>query len=258
AFGVVRTKMRGKKIVNISIVISFASPPFLMAIAYVMLLGPNAGYINRLLRYIAGSESERGPLDVFSLYGFAFLAIPAATALLYLGVMPVLVNMDSAMEEAARVGGATPLQTLKNITLPIMRPGILSEALLAFSKAFAMYAVPQVLGLDVLPISIRRALLVTNDFEEAATIALISSVFSMIVLYLYRRSIRTEAQFRTITGKGAKTVELELGALRHVFTIIGSLFAFFAAALPYTILVLISFMKVPARGLASGNFTLGN
>lgn len=258
AFGVARTGMRGKGLVNASIIVSFASPPFLMAIAYVLVAGPNNGYANLLIRWVTGSDSVRGPLDIFSLGGFVFLALPAATALVYLTLLPTLGNMNPALEEAARVGGAGPLQTLRTVTLPMMRPGILAGGLLAFSTALAMYATPHILGLDVLTVAIRRSLLVTGDFAEASTIAMVTSMFSLIVLFLYRRSIRYSARFQTISGKAFRPAEIDLGPWRHALTAIGAIFAFFAAILPYTLLIYTSFVRVPANGLTLDNLTLGN
>lgn len=258
AFGVARTGMRYKGLVNASIIISFASPPFLMAIAYVLVAGPNVGYANLLIRAVFGLDTNRGPLDIFSLGGFVFLALPAATALVYLTLLPTLGNMDPSLEEAARVGGAGPLETLRRVTLPMMRPGVLAGGLLAFSTALAMYATPHILGLDVLTVAIRRSLLVTGDFAEASTIAMVTSMFSLIVLFLYRHSIRYSARFQTISGKAFRPAEIDLGPWRHALTALGVLFAFFGAILPYSLLIYTSFVRVPSSGFTAGNFTLDN
>ena len=50
AFGVARTKMRGKGLVRATIIVSLISPDFLIAMAYIALAGPNAGYFNRIIR----------------------------------------------------------------------------------------------------------------------------------------------------------------------------------------------------------------
>lgn len=258
AFGVARTGMRGKSLVNASIIISFASPPFLMAIAYVLVAGPNSGYANLLIRAVLGIDTNRGPLDIFSLGGFVFLALPAATALVYLTLLPTLGNMDPSLEEAARVGGAGPFGTVRRITLPMMRPGILAGGLLAFSTALAMYATPHILGLDVLTVAIRRSLLVTGNFAEASTIAMVTSLFSLIVLFLYRHSIRYSARFQTISGKAFRPAEIDLGQWRHILTALGLSFAFFGAILPYSLLIYTSFVRVPTNGFTADNLTLDN
>lgn len=258
AFGVARTNMRGKTAVNIAVVISFASPPFLIALAYIFIGGPNAGYINIVLRFLLGLDIARGPFNIFSLYGFVFLALPSTVALVYLTLLPAFANMDPALEEASRISGAGAAETVWRISFPVMWAGMLAGGLLAFSTALAMFATPFLLEIDVLTVAIRRALLVTFNFGEAATIACVSVVLSMVVLYFYRRSLRADARYQTISGRGYRPAQLQLGASRHLLTALAWTYAVIGAFLPYALLVLISFTRTPSRGLVAENLTLSN
>lgn len=258
AFGVTRTNMRGKNVVRVAVMISFASPPFLMTLAYILLGGPNSGYLNTLLRWVFSLGIERGPLNIYSLWGFIFLAIPSAAALVFLILVPAFQNMDPALEEASRIVGYGPVATIWRISMPIMRAGILAGGFLSFSLALAMYATPHMLGIDVLTVAIRRSLLVTADFRQAATVSVITTFFSLAVLLLYRQSIKLGKRYETIGGRGYRPAELRLGWARHLFTFHGWAFAIVGAFLPYGVLLLLSFMRTPIRGLALDNLTLDN
>lgn len=258
AFGVARTQMQGKQLLRLAIIISFASPPFLMTLAYIFIAGPNVGYANLLIREIFGLTIDRGPLNIFSLPGFIVLALPNTIALVFIIMLPAFANMDAAMEEASRIAGAGKLRTILHITLPTMRAAMLAGGLLAFSTALAMFATPQMLGLDVLTVAMRRSIVISADFHEASTIAAVSASLSMAVLFLYRRSIAEGMRYQTISGKGFRATGIDLGAGRHIFTVIGLVYAIFGAFLPYTVMVMISFYKVPANGLTWSNLTFAN
>jgi iron(III) transport system permease protein len=201
-------------------------------------------------------ETSRGPFDIFSIYGFIFLALPGTVALIFLSLLPAFGNMDPALEEASRVAGAGPMETIWRISLPVMRAGMLAGGLLAFSTALAMFATPYLLGIDVLTVAIRTSLLISFNFGEAATIACISVSISMAVLYLYRRSIKLDTRYQTISGRGYRPAQLELGWSRHLFTGLAWVYAILGAFLPYILILLVSFTKVPRRGFAPSNLTL--
>jgi iron(III) transport system permease protein len=160
AFGVARTQMRCKQLLRLAVIISFASPPFLMTLAYIFIAGPNVGYANILIREIFGLTIDRGPLDIFSLPGFIVLALPNTVAFVFIIMLPAFANMDAAMEEASRIVGAGKFRTIWHITLPTMRAAMLAGGLLAFSTALAMFATPQMLGIEVLTVAMRRSIVV--------------------------------------------------------------------------------------------------
>ncbi len=258
AFGVSRTDMWGKGLVRSTVLISIITPPFLRAVAYVILAGPNVGYLNRLLRFLLGLTVESGPLDIFSAWGFVILSIPGGVAFVFLQTAAAFENMDPSLEEGARLAGATPRQTAFRITLPMAKHAMLSGALLAFSVSLAMYGIPHILNVNVLTIAIRKSLLMPLDFKAASTLSMVVLVASLITLYLYRLSVRSAKKFQTITGRGFRPGVMRLGRWRHLFTALGLLYGIFAFVLPYGMLVLVSFMRRIGYGLEAGNFTLRN
>lgn len=82
AFGVARTRMRGKSFVRAAVVLALVSPEFLIAMGYILIAGPNAGYANVALRDLLGSTASTGPFDIFTLWGLVMTALPNGVAFL--------------------------------------------------------------------------------------------------------------------------------------------------------------------------------
>jgi multiple sugar transport system permease protein len=70
--------------------------------------------------------------------------LPLATWVLH----NYFVSMPIGLEEAALIDGASRLQVLRRIVLPLARPGIISTALITFLFAWAQFLFPLVLSTD--------------------------------------------------------------------------------------------------------------
>lgn len=257
AFGVARSAMRGKRVVQATVVVSLISPDFLVAMAYVALAGPNAGYFNRVLRELTGTGETHGPLNIFSLWGLIFTALPHGVAFVYLTLLPALRNTDSALDEAARLQGATAAQAIRDITLPMLRPALLSGALLAFASSLAMYGPPHMLRMNVLTISIREAL-VRLDFKAASVASLVLIAMSVLALALYRRSTAQADRYRTLGGKGVTPRIIDLGRGATVLSALGVAYTVIALLVPYGGMLMVSLMKSVGQGVSWGNWTFEN
>lgn len=256
AYGVARTTMRGKRLVQATIIISLVSPDFLLAMAYIALAGPNAGYLNVVLRSAFGWEGA-GPLNIFSLGGLVFTALPHGVSFVFLAMVPALRNLDPALDEAARVQGANLRSTIFDITLPLMRPALLSGALLAFAGSLAMYGPPHMLRLNVLTISIREALL-RLDFKAASVASLTLIVMSLAALAYYRHSTKQAERFRTMGGKSFSHRPLDLGPATAALTALGVVYCLLALIVPYGAMLAVSLMRSVGEGFSAGNWTLQN
>jgi len=257
AFGVARTAMRGKGIVRATVIVSLISPDFLIAMAYIALAGPNAGYFNRIIRDGLGIGSGPGPLDIFSLWGLIFTALPHGVSYVFIALVPALRNMDPALDEAARLQGASGLRTVRDITLPLMRPALLSGALLAFAGSLAMFGPPHMLRLNVLTIATREAL-VRLDFKAASATSVVLIALSLVALLFYRRSVRQADRFRTLGGKGFTHRDAGLGKAVHLLTALGVAYALISLVIPYGGMLMVSLMKSVGQGVTWGNWTFAN
>ena len=120
AWVLVRDQFRGKSVVNAFIDLPFAMPTIVAGITLLALWGP------------------KSPVGI----NLAFTQIAVALALLFVtlpfgvrAVQPVLIELDTEMEQAAASLGAGPWRTFRSIVLPNLAPAILSGAALAFARA---------------------------------------------------------------------------------------------------------------------------
>ncbi len=257
AYGVSRTNMLGKKLVQASIVLAIITPPFLRTMAYILLLGPNAGYINMFLRRFFFPELTRGPISIYSMLGMILLCTPSGIAQVFVLVSSTLSHMDPSLEEAARIGGAGFLKTAWTVAIKMSRNAIYAAALMTFTVTLALYGTPHMLGIDVITTRIRRAILMPINFDQASVLSGFIVVLAILALYLYRRFVGNMDQFQTVTGKGFRPKVLKIGKFRHLFTFLGLVYGFLSFVLPYSSLILMSLMRtVGEYGL--DNFTLKN
>lgn len=94
-------------------------------------------------------------------------------------------------EEAARSLGANKFTTFRRITLPIIKPGVISGGLLAFIVSFDLFAVSLLLkgiGTETLPIQLFDY--VTWDFDPtAAAVSTVSIVITLIIVLLMEKTV---------------------------------------------------------------------
>jgi putative spermidine/putrescine transport system permease protein len=129
--------------------------------------------------------------NVGVLLHFFWQEIPFMTLIL----LAVLRGMNPAYEIQARALGASPWQCFWNITLPMMKSGILSSSLIVFGYIFASFEVPFLLGSTrprTLPVLVYRAF-TDSDLTrrpEAIALGIILSLVSVLVILGYLGVVR--------------------------------------------------------------------
>lgn len=255
SFGVTRTNMPFKRLFHATVLVSVISPGFLIAFAYVLLLGPNSGFINVGLRNLLGLTTIVGPFNVYSPVGFVLLSVPMGIGICALQLIPSLSSLDSSMEEASRMAGAGPLATLFSVTFRIITPALLSGFILTFTLTLAVYGTAQVLGINVLSITIRQALLIVDDLKEASVLSVIATLIAVLAVVVYRSSIRAQKRYETVGHRGARSNLIDIGRWRHALTGMVFLYGLFACLLPYATLIYASLLKATSLGLSWDNIT---
>ena len=91
-------------------------------------------------------------------------------------------DMDPAAKEA--------LRTSLRITIPLVKPAILSGFMLSFGQSIAMYGVPRMLNINILTTAIRESM-VFMDWEMSAVLSVVVTGFSLLAVMLYRLTIRS-------------------------------------------------------------------
>ena len=211
------------------------------AAAWSSLASGHTGYFNLVL---AGMHvpwhvevgSRTGIALIFGLYyaPYPFLFMYGALSLIH-----------SDLEEAAALGGASIVTTLRKITFPLVKPALLGAMLLVFALMAEDFPVPEILGqpVGIQTLSIAIYNLMTNPPTQqnaASALSVLLMVITASFVYLQRRLLGG-SDYRTVTGKGMQTRRFRLGRARGPA---------FAAVIGYVLLSI----AAPAFALLEGTF----
>ncbi len=178
-------RIRGKRVLDIVMLISVLSPPFIGAYSWIVLLG-RAGVITRLINRIFGIEFA-------GIYGFAGILLVFTvklSPLVYLYISGALKNLDNSLNEAAESMGCIRIRKIFRIVLPLILPTMLASALLVFMRALADFGTPMLIGegYRTLPVLIYNSFIgeVSQDYSFASAISVIIVAFTTVIFLLQR------------------------------------------------------------------------
>ena len=260
----VRTDIPLKGLFQVLPLIPMMFPHVLFAAAWIMLLNPTNGLINVWLRTFTGVKE--GPLNIYSLGGMIFLEGLLDVPVTFMVVAPAMYSFDPALEEAGRVSGASQGQVLWRITLPLVRPALLSAFMLAVIRGLAAFAVPQMVGIpgrvQILTTYIYRLISIgwSPDYGRAAAVGVLVLATALVLVYLYRYLTAEGERFVTVTGKGYRPRVSRLGWARYPLFFGVLLFFLVLIVFPLAVLVYMSFLPyvVAPGSKALALFTLDN
>ena len=259
AIAVSRSNMPGRGLTHLSVLAAFVMPNFLGAIAWILLAGPNAGWLNRLWIEVFGGE--KGPFNIFSFWGLAFVIALYTYPLVYVFTKAALDLVSTELEDAAAIHGAGKFHTMWKVTLPLALPSIIGAAILIFLEAIALYGTP---ALIAIPARINLATTQLVSFfqyplqvEQAAAFSMPILLLTIVMLMLQRRLLARRG-YVSVSGKGGERRPLDVGVWKWALLAYAVLVGALSVVMPLVILVLASLSKAWGRGIASGNLTLGN
>ena len=241
-------------------------PPIAGAIGWVLLAAPKSGFLNVWLRAALarfGLDLADGPLNVFSWPGLVFVYVLYLVPEAYLIVSAGLRNIDPALEEAARMSGSSPWQTLARVTLPSVKPAIAAGAMLSLLTGFALFSVPVIIGpqAGVPVLSVRMVELMTAGFPPKTGSALTLGLFVLAVTgmawWLQSRVLRT-GRHAVIAGRGMRVTAIRLGRWRGPARAAMLAFLLMTSALPFAALVIVSLQPFWTAVIRPASFTLRN
>jgi iron(III) transport system permease protein len=244
AWAVSRTNVPAKPLIQITASLSYLSPPFLTAIAYVYLYSPNAGLLNVLLRDVLGVPWLT--FNVFSMTGLVLVTVLHTFPFVYLLASSALQSVDASYEEAAQILGAGKFRTALSVTAPLVAPAILSGTLLSFVNAIALFGSQAIIGLPgrifTLPTRIYALFDYPPEYGLASAMSLLFIIITVIALYL-QRAFLARRSFVTLGGKGARPQLMDLGPARWL--VFGFVVVTFIVSilLPYGTLIAVSISK---------------
>lgn len=259
AWAVSRTNMPGRQLIQGGVFATFVMPPFLGAVAWILLAGPNAGWLNR--RWAALTSADGGPFNIFSFWGIALLIALYAFPLVYVFSKSAFDLISTEMEDAAAIHGASGPQVLARITLPLAMPAIIGSAILVFLEAISLFGTPALLGI---PARINVATTQMSTFFEHPLRMGTAAAYSMpvlavtVLLLLLQRRLLARKGYVSVSGKGGDRRPLDVGPFKWVLCAYGAFICLLAVVLPVGILLQSAFAKAWGKGLEWSNLTLAN
>lgn len=248
AWLVERTDMPGRRWVRGLVILPMATPPLLLAIAWIMLLSPRTGFFNEILKGAFGLE--HAPFDIFSMAGMIFVEAIAVVPTTFLILSPAFRNMDPSLEEAASASGAGGWRVVRTVFLPLMAPALISAAIFISVAAFVVFDIPGTIGMPVRIFVLSSQIYYWSNetpsglplYGQISALAAIFLVALLALGLLYQRLTRRAARFAVIGGKSYRPRAYRLGRWRHAAIAGVSLYFFVAVLAPLVVLLWTSFM----------------
>jgi len=259
AWGVSRTDMPGKAAIRALILGAFITPPYLGAIGWILLAGPNAGWLNRAWMGLTGSAN--GFMSVYSFGGMVLVTALYAFPYIFVFTAAALDLVSSEMEEAANILGAGGLRTIFRITLPLVLPAILGGAIIVFLDTVALFGTPAIIALPArIPV---MTLELWQFFEfpvraQAAAAYAIPLIVITLAMFSMQRLLLGRKGYVALTGKGGVRRVAQLGPWRWLVLGYALLVVVLAVILPYAALAQAAFSKAWGLGFSWANLTLDN
>ena len=164
-------RIPGNRTIQVLILASMMSPPFIGAYSWILLLGNN-GLITRWFKDVG--------LEVPSIYGFAGIVLVLTlqlVPLIFTYLMGAWRTIDVSLLEAAESMGMTGWRRAFKVITPLLLPTILGGSLLVFVRAFADFGTPMLIGqgFRTIPVLIYSSFVgeVSVDRSFAAAVAVI-------------------------------------------------------------------------------------
>ena len=240
-------KIRGNRLINILVIISMLSPPFLGAYSWIMMLGRN-GEITQFLNRIG--------IEMPSIYGFGGILLVFVLKLfpyIYMYTKGALKKVDASLGEAAESLGYHGIRKVLKVSLPLVLPTILAGATIVFLRAFADYGTPRLIGegYNTLPVIVYQEWVSetgTNAYFASA-VAMIMIVIAAIVFLIQKwitsRKNYTMSMLNPIRPKQLHGVP---NILAHAYVYLIAILA----TLPQIYIILISFRNTKGIMWADG------
>jgi iron(III) transport system permease protein len=205
AYAITRTPLPFKRFFRMTATFPIISPPFVVALAAILLFG-RAGSLTPILSRIIGEYS------IYGLGGLVLVETIAYGPIAFLVLYGVLQAIDPALEEAAMDLGASRAKVFATVTLPLAIPGIASAWLLVFIESMADFGNPMILSGNFRVLSVQAFLQITGmyDISRGSTLAILLLIPTFTAFFLQKYWVARKS-YVTVTGQptGATIKRLE-------------------------------------------------
>ena len=259
AWAVSRTDMPCKAFIRLTVFAAFVTPPYLGAIGWILLAGPNSGWLNKTWMALTGAG--HGIFNVYSMTGLILVVAVTSFPYSFVFTSSALDLVSSEMEDAANILGARTLRTMLRVTLPLVTPAILGGIIISFLEAIALFGAPALIALparfNVVSTQLWQFFEYPVRVEEAAAYAMPLLAITVLMFWLQRRVLGRKG-YTSVTGKGGERRMIALGPWRWVMLGYALLVGALSVFLPMLVLFQAAFAKAWGRGFSLDNLTLQN
>ena len=256
ALFVVRTDIPYKNFLRVMLLMPYAIPPFIGAIAWTQLFGP-AGYISKA--YMNLFSTFDVPWNIYSAGGIVLVMAVYQFPVVFITVSGALGRLDPSFEEASRMSGASAFKTMRDVTIPLVMPSIMAGTLLAFVGAISNFGIPALLGFRarfyVLTTRIYSALAIP-DMPLATAMAVLLAITAGSALFIQMKFERGQSRYTVISGKSVRPQTISLGHWRMPIFFLVIFASLFASVVPMGSMLLTSVLKYWGAPIMLANLTL--
>jgi iron(III) transport system permease protein len=236
-----RGRLKNTKVFDALSILPIITPPFVIALALVVLFG-RTGIVTSFLDTWFDIPRSRW---IYGLPGVLISQVLSQTPLAYMILRGSLQGISPSLEEAAQTLRATPLTTFRTITWPLLRPAIAACFLLGFVESLADFGNPLVLGgsFDVLSTKIFFAIAgAQHDSGRAASLAIILLALTLTAFWLQTAWLGKKS-YVTMTGKGDSGQPLALPKPVRIATL--------SVVIPWVILTVVIYSIILIGGFVT-------
>lgn len=252
-----RSDLGGRRTLRMFALSPLLVPPFVGAIAWIGVAGP-ASAVNRLWADVFG-----GPLwNIFGADGVIFLLVVHSYPIAYVIVSAALRRVPSDLEQAACISGASPFRAIASITLPLLRPALLSAFTLIAVSNLADFGIPSIIGLPERYVTLSTLVYryiqsgtVDSPLEVVATIGALLLLLAVLAVVTDLIVSRTRYD---LDSSNSVTVPVRLGRARGAVTSISWIVVLGLTLLPLLALLSQALLPAPGVPLTVDNLTLDN
>ncbi len=244
AFLVTRTDMKFKKYLSSIFIFPYIMPQWTLAVVWQHMFysnkvtGTSDGLLAAIFNIYFPSWWCQGVFPSAMVLGLHYA--PFA----YILIGGIFKNMDANLEEAATILDTPKWKIMRKVTLPMIKPAILSTILLVFGSAMGSYPVPHYLNLTTL--STKYISMNSMYTGEASILAIIMMIFGVLILGLNQMSLKSRKNYTTVTGKSGQLTKIRIGkAGKYIVGIIFIVITFFTSIWPILLFALETFLPNP-------------
>lgn len=246
-----RTDIYGAKLLRLFLLSPLLVPPFIGAIAWLQIFGPSQGL-----------NSGREIWNIYGADGVIILMIIHSYPTVYVIISAALRSIPADLEHAARVAGSSPMGVISTVTLPLLKPALLSAFTLTAVANLADFGIPALIGsparFETLATMIYRFMdsgTVDNPLQVVSTIGVVLLFLGIAaVIADYAVSMFAAAKLQD-TGNA---VRFRLGSARGPVTVIAWLLGLAVTLAPILGLAYRALLPAPGVKFTLENITLQN